>query len=325
MDLSSLTPSQEQAVRHRGSPLIVMAGPGTGKTRTLTYRIAHLIETRAARPDQILAITFTNKAAEEMQFRIDQLCRWIESPAPPWISTFHGFCFRFLRENLSIPFQLLSENEALALLKETMRQQFPDFPARSLKELARRISWAKNSLILPDSPETLPPWDVYPRWSSFYRAYQEKLAAQKLWDFDELLIQAVILLERNPALKTSVQSRYPFVFIDEFQDVNFVQYRLFQLLTRENGEWMVIGDSNQAIYGFRGASADFFSRLKLDRPSLTEITLKETFRLNQTVLTASSQVMQGTARDLISIQKGGASLPVIGLASAEDEGEYLTR
>ena len=329
MDLSSLTPSQEQAVRHQGGPLIVLAGPGTGKTRTLTYRIAHLIAGGIARPDQILAVTFTNKAAEEMRSRIDHLGQGIEEFFPPWISTFHGFCFRFLRENLSTAFQLLSENEALALLRETVRQQFPDFPTPSLKELARHISWAKNALILPDSSETLPNWDTYPNWPSCYRVFQEKLGAGQFWDFDELLIQTVTLLERNPALKAALQARLPYVFIDEFQDINSSQYRLFELLTRKNGEWMVIGDPNQAIYGFRGASADFFSRLQQDYPTLKEITLEETFRLNQTVLAASSQVMEGAIYrrpvGLISNLKGEPFLKVVGLSSAEEEGEYLTR
>ncbi len=305
--------------------MIVLAGPGTGKTRTLTLRIAHLIESGITRPDQILAITFTNKAAEEMRSRIEQLCRSIESASLPWISTFHGFCFRFLREHLSTSFQLLSENESLVFLKETVRKQFPDFPTQSLKDLARHISWAKNALILPDLPETLPHWDTYPKWPSCYQVFQEKLADHQFWDFDELLIQAVTLMERNPDLRAVLQARFPHVFIDEFQDINPCQYRLFQLLTQKNGEWMVIGDPNQAIYGFRGASADFFSRLRQDCPSSTEIVLRETFRLNRTVLAASSQVIRSSPRNLISNRKGEPSFPVVSLSSAEEEGEYITR
>lgn len=309
--------------------MIVLAGPGTGKTRTLTYRVAHLIASTIARSDQILAVTFTNKAAEEMRSRIDQLGQGIDQFSPPWISTFHGFCFRFLRENLSTPYQLLSENEALALLQETVRQYFPDFPTPSLKELARRISWAKNALILPDSPGALPPWETYLNWPSCYQAFQEKLGAGLFWDFDELLIQAVTLLEKNPDLRADLQAHLPFVFIDEFQDINPSQYRLFELLTRKDGEWMVIGDPNQAIYGFRGSSAEFFPRLQKENPSLTEVTLEETFRLNQTVLAASSQVIEGTILRrpvrLVSSLKGEPSLNVVALPSAEEEGEYISR
>jgi len=329
MNLSSLTPSQEQAVRHRGGPLMVLAGPGTGKTRTLSYRMAFLMDERIAGPNQILAVTFTNKAAEEMQSRTDQLCRMIEISSPPWITTFHGFCFRFLRENISIPFQLLSENEALALLKETVRKQFPDFPIQSFKELARLISLSKNALILPDNPKRLFRWDSFPHWPSCYRAFQERLVAQKFWDFDELLIQTVNTLEENPDLRSALQGRFPYVLVDEFQDINPAQYRLFQLLTRKDGEWMVIGDPNQSIYGFRGASADFFSRLHQECPSLTEISLKETFRLNQTILAASSQVMKASARSrpvgLFSSRKGEPTLPLVALSTAEEEGEYIAQ
>ncbi|MBI4768347.1 MAG: ATP-dependent helicase, partial [Deltaproteobacteria bacterium] len=329
MDLSSLTPSQEKAVKHRGGPLIVLAGPGTGKTRTLTFRIAYLIAGGIARPEQILAVTFTNKASEEMRSRINQLGQEIDRFSPPWISTFHGLCFRFLQENFSPTFQLLSENEALAFLRGIVREQFPDFPTQSLKELAQRISWAKNSLILPDSSEALPHWETYPHWPSCYRAYQEKIGSGRLFDFDELLTRTVSLLEKDTELRISLQTRLPYFFIDEFQDINPAQYRLFQLLTRINGEWMVIGDPNQAIYGFRGANAVFFSHLQRECPNLTEITLPETFRLNQTVLAASSQVIESAIGKhtigLISGLKGEPSLKVAGLSSAEEEGEYITR
>jgi DNA helicase II / ATP-dependent DNA helicase PcrA len=329
MDLSSLTPSQRQAVKHRGSPLGVLAGPGTGKTRTLTYRMAYLIATGIARPDQILAITFTNKAAEEIRTRLDQLSPGIDRFFTPWISTFHGFCFRFLQETHSTAIKLLSENETLAFLRETVRQQFPDFPILSLKELARRISWAKNALILPDLSEALPSWDTYPNWPSCYRAFQKSLSINRFFDFDELLIQTISILEKSPVLRGSLLSRLPFIFIDEFQDINASQYRLFQLLTENNGEWMVIGDPNQAIYGFRGASADFFSLLHQDCPSLREIFLEETFRLNQTILAASSQILEGGRNrkplGLKSSLKGEPYLKVVGLSSAEEEGEFLSR
>jgi DNA helicase II / ATP-dependent DNA helicase PcrA len=329
MDLFPLTRLQEQAVRHRGSPLMVLAGPGTGKTRTLTYRIAYLITAGIARSDQILAVTFTNKAAEEMRSRIGELGRGTEGFCPPWISTFHGFCFRFLQENLSTSFQLLSENEVLVFLREMVREQFPDFPTLSLKELARRISWAKNTLVFQNPSITLPPWDRYPNWPDCYQVYQKKLEAGGFWGFDELLLQAITHLEGDPDLRTAFQARFPFVFVDEFQDINPSQYHLFQLLTRNHGEWMVIGDPHQAIYGFRGAKALFFSHLQQDSPALKTITLDETFRLNQTILAASGQVLEGTISDkpigLVTRLKGESTIKVVELPSAEEEAEYLTR
>lgn len=329
MDLSSLTPAQVQAVRHRGGPLLVLAGPGTGKTRTLTYRLAQLIAEGTATPDHFLSITFTNKAADEIRSRVEPLCCQLQSPALPWITTFHGFCFRFLRDHFPCPYQLLSEPESLAFLKETVREKGRDFPSQSLKELARRISVAKNAFVPPDLSEAFSPWDLYPSWPDIYRAFQEKLFQKKRWDFDDLLYQTVTVIEGNPDLLESLPVRFPYVLVDEFQDINPVQYRLFQHLTRGNGEWMVIGDPNQAIYGFRGASAEFFSRLEADYPALTKINLKETFRLNQTILTVSSQVLNGSSQPhvlpLIALKKGEPRIPVATLSSDEEEGEFITR
>lgn len=308
---------------------MVLAGPGTGKTRTLTCRLAHLMAEGIARSDQIVAVTFTNKAAEEMRTRVARLNAEFQAFSPPWISTFHGFCYRFLRENDLTLFQLLSEQEALALLKNTVREKVRDFPAQSFKELARRISLAKNARNLSESPPSFPLWETYPEWPSLYEAYQKKLAGHKFWDFDELLIQAVSLLEENPELQRAWQDRFPYMFIDEFQDISPVQYRLFQLLTRKDGPWMIIGDPNQSIYGFRGAGADFFDRLRRECPSLTEVHLTETFRLNQTILTASSRVLEGSPQNqpvpLISSRKGEPQVPVAALSCAEEEGDYIAR
>jgi DNA helicase-2/ATP-dependent DNA helicase PcrA len=329
MDFSSLTPAQQKAVRYRGGPLMVVAGPGTGKTRTLTFRIAHLLETRIARPDQILGITFTNKAADEIRTRIEGLAVQTQLSHLPRVTTFHGFCFRFLHENLAPPSQLLSETEALTVLKEAVREKDPRFPAPQFKELSRRISAAKNNRIPAADSSHLPEWETYPAWPGLYRAYQDKLSHNNYWDFDELILQALALLEDNPQLQTDTRQRYPFVLVDEFQDINLIQFDLFKRLTRLDEEWMVIGDPNQAIYGFRGASADFFSRLKQETPSLAEIRLEETFRLNQTILTASSQVIRASSLSpsptLISTKKGEPFISVMASASDDQEGVAITR
>ncbi|MEW6184489.1 MAG: ATP-dependent helicase [Thermodesulfobacteriota bacterium] len=323
MDFSSLTSSQAQAVRYTGGPLIVLAGPGTGKTRTLTFRIAHLIESGLAAPDRILAVTFTNQAAEEMRSRLEQSPLGNRGLPGPWISTFHGFCLRFLKENLSSPRQLLSEQESIDLLKETVQEQFPDFPKRQIKELARRISLAKNSLIPPGSSGFPGGWEDCPSWPSCYRAYQEQLSLRHLWDFDELILQTVYLLEENPLLQTKVHIGFPFVLVDEFQDINTAQYRLFQLISQKTGSWMVIGDPCQAIYGFRGARADFFLYLQQDYPQAKMVTLQDTFRLNRTVLEASNQVLKDADGRPSAQTEGPPFIPVVGLSSAEAEGEYI--
>jgi len=328
MDLSSLTPSQAQAVRYRGGPLMVLAGPGTGKTRTLTSRLCLFLAEGIARPDQCLAITFTNKAAEEMRTRVEPICRELRVKSQPKITTFHGFCYGFLSEHLP-SFQLMSELEAFSFLKETVQKEEEKFPAQALKELASRISLAKNTMISPATPDLLPEWETYPPWPHIYKAYQERLALKKVWDFDELHMQTVSLLEQNPDLQEALKARYPFIFVDEFQDISPIQYRLFQLLIDQSGEWMVIGDPNQAIYGFRGADPGCFSRLQREYANLAVIRLEESFRLNQTVLTVSSQVLKGSLQNKVlplhTTRKGDPDVRVAALASAEDEGEYITQ
>jgi DNA helicase-2/ATP-dependent DNA helicase PcrA len=307
---------------------MVLAGPGTGKTRTLTYRMIRMMAEGIARPDQILAITFTNKAAEEMRSRVESLSQEMALTSYPRVTTFHGFCFRFLREQLSLHFQLLSEQEAQAFLRETVREIRPDFPAHHFKELSRRISQAKNSFLNPDSMESLPPWEGYPEWGLLYQAYQAGLSHKQSLDFDELLTRAVTLLEKSPSLQENLLTRFPYIFVDEFQDINPAQYRLFELLTKGDGDWMVIGDPNQAIYGFRGASADFFSSAKIRSPALTETILQETFRLPNNLLEASLQVLGGSPGNLIfpmtAVNQGDLPIPVAALSSAEEEGEYIT-
>jgi DNA helicase II / ATP-dependent DNA helicase PcrA len=329
MDPSSLTSDQMQAVRHRGGPLLVLAGPGTGKTRTLTYRLAFLMAEGVARPDQILAITFTNKAAEEMRSRTESLVSEMGLLSLPRITTFHGFCFRYLREQNGAPLQLLSEQEALALLRKTIQEKQSSFPAQHVITLARLISRAKNAFQTPDGSGGLPDWEAYPDWGNYYKAYQEKLDGQHCLDFDEMLLRVVTLLEKDPLLREGLRNRFPYLFVDEFQDINPVQYRLFQLLTREEGDWMAIGDPNQAIYGFRGASADFFSLIARHCPTLTEIILEETFRLPQTFLKASRQVLAASPASrlfpMVSARSAALQIPVATLSSAEEEGDYITR
>jgi DNA helicase-2/ATP-dependent DNA helicase PcrA len=327
MDLSSLTECQKQAVEHRGGPLVVLAGPGTGKTRTLTYRLALLLVQGKARSDQILAITFTNKAAEELRSRIDTLCLDKDLFSTPRVTTFHGFCFRFLRDHLSFPFQLLAEQESQSFLRETVKTIRPDFPANQIKELSRRISLVKNTFIDSEAVDSLPPWEDYPEWGGLYKVYQEKMEENQLIDFDDLLLKTILFLENDPALLKQLQSRFPYVFVDEFQDINPTQYRLFELLTRPEGEWMIIGDPNQAIYGFRGASADFFSAARGRSQALTEIILTETFRVPNHILKASLQVLAGSPVNQVfpirARNQGALKIPVSALSWAEEEAEYV--
>ncbi len=329
MNLALLTPLQLQAVTHADGPLIVLAGPGTGKTRTLTLRLAHLIQDRSVPAEKILAVTFTNQAAEEMAGRVRGLLGENPGAARPRITTFHGFCYGLLIHDLGQTRRLLSENEAQQVLKETVRERRTDFPVQQLKELSRRISLAKGSLVSPEAGGRLPEWKIFPEWPSLYRDYQKQLAARNFWDFDDLINEAIHFLETRADFREEVHRRFPFIFVDEFQDINAAQYRLFRLLTESNRTWLVIGDPNQAIYGFRGARADFFERLRVEAGPVTEIVLEDTFRLNRTILAASQQVLAASPASvrlrLAATKKGPPTLPVATLASAEEEARQVVR
>jgi DNA helicase II / ATP-dependent DNA helicase PcrA len=326
MDLAALTLRQQQAVAFRGGPLMVLAGPGTGKTRTLTHRLAYLVLERGIPPEKILAVTFTNQAAEEMRSRVELLLRRERSPAHPWITTFHGFGYRLLRQSFFPKHRLLSENEALEVLKNVLRERPLKVAPRLLSLLSRRISLAKGSLLTPSEATNLPDWDALPEWPAVYQAYQARLCEQNSWDFDDLIQRTVRLFRDRPVFREQWQIRYPLVLVDEFQDINTAQYQLFHLLAGD-GDWLVIGDPNQAIYGFRGAGADFFNRLREQIPRLTEIHLEDTFRLNQTILKASSQVIAAASASFPYRMKtakiGDPTLTVAGLPSAEAEARYL--
>ena len=327
MDLTDLTPRQKQVVTSGDGPLMVLAGPGTGKTRTLTHRLAYQVLDRGIPPENLLAVTFTNQAAEEMRARVAHLLPRDSGAAHPWITTFHGFCYRLLRQSFFPKHQLLSENESSEVLRSSLRDRGQKFPSKLLKELSRRISLAKGSLLTPEETDHLPEWDAFPEWPVVYQAYQERLSEQNQWDFDDLIREAVLLLRAHPDALEQWRLRYPQVLVDEFQDINAAQYHLFRLLAGDQHEWLVIGDPNQAIYGFRGAGANFFNRLKEQVPQLTEIHLEDTFRLNQTILKASSQVISASSQPFPYRMKtakiGEPTLPVTGLPSAEEEARYL--
>jgi superfamily I DNA/RNA helicase len=329
MNLTNLTGQQIEAVTDRGNPLIVLAGPGTGKTRTLIYRLAYLIQERGVPAERILAVTFTNQAAEEMAGRVRRLLGENPGAVRPRITTFHGFCYGLLIHDLGQTRRLLSENEAQQVLKETVRERRADFPVQQLKELSRRISLAKGSLLSPEPGNRLPGWKIFPDWSRLYRDYQGHLAEQNLWDFDDLINQTVFFLETRPDFRERIQKQFPYILVDEFQDINCAQYRLFRLLTGPNREWLVIGDPNQAIYGFRGARADFFVRLRVEAGPVTEIILGDTFRLNRTILAASRQVLAASPASvplrLTTAKEGPLTLPVAALPSAEEEARQVVR
>ncbi|HXF63508.1 MAG TPA: UvrD-helicase domain-containing protein [Caldilineaceae bacterium] len=294
--LARLNADQRAAVECIDAPLVIVAGPGAGKTRTLTVRIAQLVRSHGVDPANILAITFTNKAAEEMAERLAALLGK-EQAASITVKTFHAFGLQLLQtyaESLNLPpsFAIAGEEDRLALL----RRALPALTEQEAAGLLEQISAAKNRLLAPDDPETA---TLDPALPGAYRRYQEALAAAHLLDFDDLLRLPVRLLESDPAALAAIRARYRWISVDEYQDVNLAQYRLLRLLAGDpahgGANLCVIGDPDQAIYGFRGADHRYFLAFQQDYPTARTVYLRQSYRSPQSLLDAASQVIARAA------------------------------
>lgn len=316
--LAGLNPAQREAAGCVDAPLLIVAGPGTGKTRTLTYRIAYLIAEKGVAPENILAITFTNKAAEEMAGRLERLLG-AEIARRLVIKTFHAFGAMLLRKaaepaGLSPNFVVCSDAGRPALLK----QLYPDLSERDLNRYLDDISTAKNQLLAPE--------DVDVSLTELYQAYQQALRQHDLLDFDDLIYKSVQLLETHPDLLTLYQQRFRWISVDEYQDVNQAQYRLLRLLTGPETNLCVIGDPDQAIYGFRGASRDYFLQFDQDFPRTKTIYLSQNYRSTQPILAASGQVIEKSAGQRLKVWSDfvdKTKLDIYRAATDKAEAEYI--
>src|SRR4029077_4449496 len=256
LDLSGLNPQQREAVTHGEGPLLVLAGAGSGKTRVITYRIAWLIGERGVYPSQILAVTFTNKAASEMLGRVERLVPNIG--ARPWIGTFHSTSLRMLRRHadrlgFTKSFAVYDTADQLTLVKRCMRElQMNDeaFPPRSI---LTRISHAKNELIGPAEYEKDNLDFFGARVAEVYRLYQRRLKEYDAMDFDDLIGNYVQLIEKHEDVRDEIHTRFRHILIDEYQDTNRAQYVLIKALAGPKGNVVAVGDEDQSIYRFRGA------------------------------------------------------------------------
>ncbi|MBN1217572.1 MAG: UvrD-helicase domain-containing protein [Anaerolineae bacterium] len=292
--LASLNPEQQAAILAPASRLVIVAGPGTGKTRTLTYRIARLIDEQGVAPEAVLAITFTNKAAEEMAARLKNLLG-AERAERIVIKTFHALGAMLLREageQIGLPpnFAICSEQERQTLLK----QCYPKWNTRDLNHRLDDISMAKSQLLTPDVVE--------PALVDIYQTYQQALQENGLFDFGDLVFKPVQLLETRPDVQAIYQQRFRWISVDEFQDVNLAQYRLLQLLTAPDSNVCLIGDPDQAIYGFRGATPKYFHHFSRDFAPVKILHLSRNYRSSQLILNASAQVIEKSpARERVKI------------------------
>jgi len=299
--LGPLNPPQRDAVTATTGPVLVVAGAGSGKTRVIAHRIAYLLGVEGVDPRHVLAVTFTNKAAEEMRRRVEELVL----PAgirPPLIATFHATCVRILRQRaaaagLPPSFVIYDEDDRLGVVKEAMREL--DFDERVLPPASavHRISHAKNQMLSPEEVERLARTPREERVAALYRLYEQRLRAAGAVDFDDLLLRVVDLFETAPEALAWYRALWTHVLVDEYQDTNRAQYRIIQLLTHERRNLCVVGDPDQSVYRWRGADLRNILDFEKDYPDCRVVTLEQNYRSTKRILDiASAVIANNTAR-----------------------------
>lgn len=335
--LTGLNPEQKRAVETTEGPLLIQAGAGSGKTKTLTHRIAYIIAAGKATPFNILAVTFTNKAAKEMRIRVAALLG--ENPDNrgfmPFMGTFHGICVRILRqdgEHIGVPrsFVIFDESDRQAAIKQASKQLMVDeksFPARLLSGI---ISSAKNDMTTPEelassagsSPAQRAAAQVYP-------VYQKALKEASALDFDDLIAVTVRLLKTQPEIRKKWQRQFRYIMIDEYQDTNALQYMLIKLLTNDHKNVAVCGDDWQSIYSFRGADFRNILNFEHDYPDCTVIKLEQNYRSTGSILDAAHAIitknMQRSDKKLWTAAHKGLPVQMLQVGSERAEGEALVR
>ena len=328
--LAGLNDPQRQAVRHGEGPLLVLAGAGSGKTRVLTHRIAYLLATGAARPGEILAITFTNKAASEMRERVEKLVG--RSARAMWVTTFHSACARMLRADAerlgySRSFTIYDESDSLRMLKRCMTELGIDpkrYPPRSIRS---QISGAKNKLIDAEAYAQAQGSVFEETAAAVYERYEKRMLAANAMDFDDLLVRTVNVLELSEEARERWRRTFRHILVDEYQDTNHAQYRLLQLLSAEHGNLMVVGDEDQSVYGFRHADIRNILDFEKDFPEAEEIKLEQNYRSTQTILSAANAVVERNRerrpKQLWTEITGGAPVVLSELTDEHEEARWV--
>jgi len=312
---STLNKDQKKAVLHKKGPLIIMAGPGTGKTRTLTHRIAHLVKDNKVLPENILAVTFTNKAAVEMRERLEILIKGVKEL--PLIATFHSLCFKILQEQKNIPkLSIIDDDERKSLVLDAVK----DIKKKGVtinekpQVFLDKVIYAKQQIIGPDDYiKDITSEKKAESFPLFYRVYQNLLATQKHCDFEDLIYMVVKMFENNDRIRKKYTDRFKFIFVDEYQDLNHGQYRIIKALAppdSSNNNLCIVGDPNQSIYGFRGSDVKYFDRFNIDYNNAKTITLTKNYRSTETILKASYQIiknrnMSGSTEETKNSKKSG--------------------
>ena len=325
MNLNELNPMQRRAAEQLEGPVLILAGAGSGKTRTLTYRVANLLE-HGVRAWHILALTFTNKAAREMQERIERLAG--ESAGDAWIGTFHSICCRILRRDIEKigyerSFTIYDEDDQQRVIKAILKQLDIDEKFLPPKSISAAIGDAKNRLLNPDEWLKNSPADYRSqKIHDVMSEYEQRLRAANALDFDDLLMKTLQLFLDHPPVLAYYQQRFQYVHVDEYQDTNYAQYQLVRLLTQESRNLCVVGDDDQSIYGWRGADIRNILDFEKDFPDAVVIKLEQNYRSTANILDAANQIIahnEGRKEKELWTEDGEGEK--IALYSAADERE----
>ncbi len=292
LDISSLNVPQRDAVTTTEGPVLVLAGAGSGKTKALTYRIAYILDSGLAGPYNILALTFTNKAAGEMRERVEKI---VGTP-PVWMGTFHSICVRILRTDgnlvgLSRNFTIYDSTDSETAVKEAMKRLNISIKEFNPKAIKNYISSAKNELITPIDYESFAQGYFQSTVAEIYPVYQKVLEENNGVDFDDLLMKVVSLFEKHPEILEKYQTQFKYILVDEYQDTNHAQYTLTKLLAVKHKNICVVGDDDQSIYAFRGATIKNILNFEKDYPDAKVIKLEQNYRSTKKILEASYQVI----------------------------------
>jgi DNA helicase-2/ATP-dependent DNA helicase PcrA len=294
--LETLTSAQRAAVEHIDGPLLILAGPGSGKTRVVTHRVANLLHHGAPAP-QILALTFTNKAADEMRFRLETLA----PEQPVWMGTFHRFCARLLRKyasyvGLSANYTIYDTADSGKALRLTLEELNLDLAHFTPDRIAEGISWAKNELISPEQYQPKPGNPLGAVVAKAYPAYQRRLLASNAVDFDDLLMHVALLLRENPELRSRLDARFRYILVDEYQDTNLAQYAIVRALSIDYPNLAVTGDPDQSIYGWRGANLNNILEFEKDFPEVKVVRLEQNYRSTKAILRVADALISHNKR-----------------------------
>ncbi|HEV8659085.1 MAG TPA: UvrD-helicase domain-containing protein [Thermoanaerobaculia bacterium] len=330
IDLSGLNKQQREAVTHGTGPLLVLAGAGSGKTRVITYRIAWLIGELGIHPTRILAVTFTNKAANEMLSRVEHLVPTIG--ARPWIGTFHSTSLRMLRRyadrlGFTKSFAVYDTADQLTLIRRSMRELNMNDEAFPPRSVLTRISNAKNELIGPAEYEKTNLDFFGARVAEIYRLYQKRLHEFDAMDFDDLIGKYVELLQKNDDVRQEVHDRFQHLLIDEYQDINRAQYILIKTLAGQEGNVVAVGDEDQSIYRFRGADINNILNFERDFPGARIIKLEQNYRSTGNILDAATGVVSHNiarkGKRLFTESGGGDPIRIVTCSSDREEAQFV--